>query len=185
MGRLLIAMFFLASCARTPEAVVETAPERVVSLGDPGLRTRGDLLLQNGKPFSGILVEREPGQLQTRTPYLAGRRHGTAHAYYPDGTLAYEKRYVRGDREGEHRGFWPDGRPQFVYRYERDLFEGEQIAYHESGARSELRHYREGHEEGRQTTWDPAGKIASNYTFKEGKRYGIVGRFDCISVHEK
>ena len=71
---------------------------------------------------------------------------------------------------------------QFVRRYDHDLLEGEQAAFFEDGAPAELRHYRDGREEGQQRVYDRKGTVIGNYTFVTGRRYGIVGRFDCISV---
>lgn len=152
--------------------------------GEPRLRDVAGILHRDDAPFSGYVVERAGDRVLSRTPYLEGRRHGRATAYYPGGERRFEKEFRAGNREGTHRGWWPSGALQFVYRYEADLFEGEQIGYYKTGARAELRHYRAGHEEGRQTTWDAEGGVAANYTFKDGRRYGIVGRFDCVSVHE-
>ena len=72
---------------------------------------------------------------------------------------------------------------QFVYRYLHDVFDGEQVAYYKNGVRSELRHYRAGQEEGTQQIWDGQARLTTNYTVKEGRRYGLVGRFDCVTVH--
>ena len=147
------------------------------------LADRSGVLLRGGSPFTGYLIERADQQLFRKTPYQRGKRHGLAAAWYPDGRLAYEKWFRKGNREGIHKGYWPSGQLQFVYRYKDDLFEGEQLGFYKTGQRSELRHYRHGYEEGSQSTWDGDGRLSSNYTVKEGKRYGIVGRFDCVSVH--
>lgn len=159
------------------------APEQTIEQGDPTLHDRNGVLLHGDTLFSGTLIERADLQLFRKTPYQHGKRHGQALAWYPSGRLAYQKRFRKGDREGTHTGFWPSGQPQFVYRYEHDLFEGEQVSYYKTGQRAELRHYRHGYEEGQQSAWDGEGRLISNYTVKEGKRYGIVGRFDCVSVH--
>jgi len=157
--------------------------EQTVEQGDRALHDRNGVLLHGNTPFSGTLIERADLQLFRKTPYQHGKRHGQALAWYPSGRLAYQKRFRKGDREGTHTGFWPSGQLQFVYRYEHDLFEGEQVSYYKTGQRAELRHYRRGYEEGQQSAWDGEGRLISNYTVKEGKRYGIVGRFDCVSVH--
>ncbi len=165
--------------------VEQAIPNRTVDAATPGLRDLGGILQHDGAPFSGYVVEKAGSQVLARTPYLEGRRHGRARAYYPTGARRFEKLFVEGNREGTHHGWWANGELRFVYHYEQDLFEGEQRGYHESGAKAELRNYRAGHEEGRQTLWDAEGAVAANYTFKDGRRYGIVGRFDCVSVHEK
>jgi antitoxin component YwqK of YwqJK toxin-antitoxin module len=153
-----------------------------VSKGDPELRSKNGFVTYRGRSFSGYVVEHEGGRLLSRSPHAQGKEHGLVEAWYPDGSLRYQKLYRAGHREGTHRGFWPGGKPQFIYHYERDLFEGEQIAFYKNGVRSELRHYRNGREEGQQQFYDGEGRIIANYTFKHGRRYGIVGRFDCVSM---
>ena len=69
-----------------------------------------------------------------------------------------------------------------MHHYKDDLLEGEQVSFHENGREAELRHYRGGREEGLQRLRDPEGRVLANYTFRRGRRYGIVGRFDCISM---
>ena len=181
LGALALGLSLLAAGA----GCEPSSPERTVPASDPALRDRNGVLELRGAPFSGWVTEGgAEAPLVGRTPYLHGLRHGRATARYQNGALAYEKLFRHGLREGVHRGFWPDGKPQFVYRYEKDLFAGEQVAYYRNGARAELRHYRDGREEGQQTQWDGEGRVQANYVFRDGKRYGIVGRFDCVTVHE-
>jgi antitoxin component YwqK of YwqJK toxin-antitoxin module len=154
----------------------------VIAKGAPGVAEVNGVLLHGGEPFSGVVVEQEGGRLLSRTPYRDGKEHGVAEAFYPQGGLRYRKLYRSGRREGTHHGFWPSGQAQFIRRYNRDLLDGEQAAFFETGMPAELREYRDGREEGRQRWYDRRGALVSNYTFKNGRRYGIVGRFDCISV---
>jgi len=177
LATLALALPLTAADARPP------LPE--LDLRDPSLHYRGDVLLRGEEPFAGFVVERGlAGEVVSRTPYEAGRRHGLARGFHPGGAPAFERTFAGGEREGTHRGTWPNGRPQFVYHYAKDVFDGEQVGYHENGVRAELRHFVAGHEEGQQTTWDSEGRVGVNYTFKGGKRYGIVGRLDCVTVHE-
>lgn len=150
--------------------------------GDPALRTVNGVLLYAGAPLTGSVIERSD-VLFRKTPFRKGLRHGEAQAWHPSGRLAYRRLFRYGQREGIHKGYWPSGQLQFEYRYVNDLFEGEQVGYYKTGQRAELRHYRKGQEEGVQKTWDAEGRLTSNYTVKEGRRYGLVGRFDCVSVH--
>lgn len=160
-----------------PEVSGETIARDAADLAN----VRGVLVL-HGKPFSGFVVERQGDRLLSRTPYFRGKEQGTVEAWYPDGSVRYRRLYHLGHREGTHEGFWPNGQPQSIYRYEDDLFEGEQVAFYKNGVQSERRHYREGHEDGPQQFYDGQGRLVSNYTFKNGRRYGIVGRSDCVSM---
>lgn len=160
-------------------------PPVVVREGDPALETLGDRLLLRGQPFSGYVEERAGTRLLSRVPYREGRAHGRAVSFHPNGTLRAERFYRNGNKEGTHRGYWENGQIQFIYRYKRDLFDGEQVGFYRTGARAELRQYKNGYEDGRQSTWDAEGRLESNYVFRNGRRYGIVGRFDCVSVHDR
>lgn len=159
---------------------VRSVPDIEVDRGS--LTMVGAVLYRHGTPFSGYAVARQAGRIVSRTPLLEGREHGRAVAWYPNGAKRFEKHYVHGNREGTHRGWWDNGRPQFVYRYVGDLFEGEQVAFYRNGVRSELRHYTNGREEGQQRFWNDAGRVVANYAMVNGKRYGIVGRRDCVPV---
>ena len=150
----------------------------------PDLRDVNGVLLRGGEPLAGEVVERLGDRLLSRTPYVGGKEHGVVEAWYPDGTLRHRKLYRFGHRQGTHVGFWPDGSVQFVHHYKDDLFEGEQVAFYKNGVPAELRRYHLGREEGQQRFFDGTGKLIGNYAFKDGKRYGIVGRFDCISMVE-
>lgn len=160
------------------------AAEGLIAEETPGLRNVQGVLIHRGKPYSGHVIKREGERIVARTPYVQGKQHGLVEAWYPDGSLRHRRLYLRGHREGTHHGYWPDGSVQFVHHYSDDLFEGEQVAYYKNGVQSELRHYRAGHEDGQQRFYDGSGRLIANYTFRKGKRYGIVGRFDCISMGE-
>jgi antitoxin component YwqK of YwqJK toxin-antitoxin module len=149
------------------------------------LRMVGAVLLLDGTPFSGYAIEHEGSTLRRRTPLLDGREHGLAEAWYPNGVRRYARTYVNGLREGVHYGFWSDGGLQFAYRYENGLNEGEQVAYYRNGVRSESLHFHEGREEGSQRTWNGEGRLTSNYSIVNGRRYGLVGRMDCVSVRSE
>lgn len=144
---------------------------------------RSGRLLWHGQAFSGDVIDHSDPRYVQRTSYRNGLRHGLAQAWYGDGSLAYQRRFADGLRQGEHVGFWPGGWPQFRFRYIDDLFEGEQASYYKNGMPLELRHYRAGQEVGRQQIWAASGELSSNYIVKEGRRYGLVGSVDCVTVH--
>lgn len=164
-------------------AVVEAvAPETTLDSSTPGLENRNGVLYVQGQPYSGFLAEREFDGSSSRTPYVDGRRHGLAQGRYRGGQLAWQRAFRLGLRQGVANGWWPNGQLQFRRHYRSDVFEGEQWAWYESGAQFEVRRYIAGREEGRQTAWAEDGRVVANYVFKDGRRYGIVGRFDCVTV---
>lgn len=163
--------------ARGPEV-----PDVTIAHDTPGLRSVNGVLLVGRAPFSGHVEQRDGDRLVARTPYLRGKQHGVVEGWYGDGGLRHRRIYRDGRREGTHHGYWPDGSPQFVYHYQHDLFEGEQVAFYKNGVEAERRHYREGREDGQQRFYDGGGRLIGNYTFRNGRRYGIVGRLDCVSM---
>lgn len=169
-------------CSGPSAAGRSPVPDDALARDTPGLALVGGVLRYHGRPFSGHVVEHDGDSLRSLTPYVDGKQHGVVQGWYPDGSPSYRRIYRRGHREGTHHGFWPDGSPQFVYHYAHDLFEGEQVAFYKNGVQAELRHYSEGREDGQQKFYDGTGRLIGNYTFRNGKRYGIVGRFDCVSM---
>jgi hypothetical protein len=161
----------------------EIVPSVVLDASDPGLRDANGVLLWRGSPWSGQVQEHAGPRVTRTTGYLDGLRHGDMRVWHANGTLAQQRFFRHGKREGVHRGWWPNGRLQFVRQYHHDEYDGEQQAFYETGAAFETRHYRDGHEDGQQTQWTASGRVLANYVFKGGKRYGIVGRFDCVTVH--
>ena len=41
---------------------------------------------------------------------------------------------------------------------------------------------KQGYEEGKQKFWNEEGRVINNFTVKNGKLYGVIGRYDCMSV---
>lgn len=156
--------------------------QNVADSASAALHRVGAVLMNGDVAYSGWVEVREASHVLAKTPFDGGLESGIAQAWYHNGALRFSKLYRHGKREGQHRGYWPNGQLQFVYNYANDVFEGEQQAFHESGKHAELSHYVGGHEEGQQQRWDQNGQLQSNYTFKDGRRYGLVGRFDCVST---
>ncbi|HEV8550883.1 MAG TPA: hypothetical protein VGQ57_17675 [Polyangiaceae bacterium] len=76
-----------------------------------------------GKPFTGVVVERDAGN-ETRWQYVEGRRHGEYREVDANGLVRAEGRYVEGLPSGERRDFGPDGALRAFHRYgERGVLE--------------------------------------------------------------
>lgn len=157
-------------------------PPLQVDAADGELRRQGALQLWRGEPLSGWLVLRAGGQMRERTPYWQGRREGLAEAWHSNGQRAYARLYRGDKRTGVHRGWWPNGQLQFERRYVNDQFEGTQRAWFENGVLFEVGQFANGREEGRQSQYAEDGKLIANYVVRDGRRYGVVGRFDCTTV---
>lgn len=160
-------------------------PATETTLGVSVLR-KGGSLFSNGEPFSGYLLEHyDDGAVKSRTGYMKGKAEGWAYGFYNNRDTAWKRYYKNGKKQDVHYGWWQNRKPQFIYRYTRDMFEGEQVSYYANGRLAQIQHYKDGHEEGTQQSWSQAGKLTSNYTVKNGRRYGIIGRTDCVSVYKR
>jgi hypothetical protein len=68
------------------------------------------LFLLNGRPFSGVTIDRgSDGQKVCEVPFVNGREHGIARSWYPDGRLKGESPYKNGMLHGTRREFYEDG----------------------------------------------------------------------------
>jgi antitoxin component YwqK of YwqJK toxin-antitoxin module len=145
-------------------------------------RARGRVTL-DGAAYSGFVVEHHAdGSLASRAGYVDGLAQGWHQAWYPTGQLRHRKYYEAGKREGEHLGWRANGELEFRRHYLADLSHGKQEFFQIGNRLVEEKHFEFGHEEGRQRGWKAEGELVMNYTVKHGKRYGIVGRNDCVSV---
>jgi len=69
------------------------------------------LMVWNGKPFTGIAVEFFPdGTLQSEVPHVDGVRHGLVRTWYPSGRLMEEKNLWQGGLHGYKRSWDEQGR---------------------------------------------------------------------------
>jgi hypothetical protein len=159
---------------------------REVSAGEIE-HARGRVTL-DGAPYSGFVVEHHAdGSLASRALYVDGLAEGWHEAWHPGrpgspAQLRHRKYYEAGKREGEHLGWRANGELEFRRHYLADLSHGKQEFFQIGNRLVEEKHFEYGHEEGRQRGWNADGELVMNYTVKHGKRYGIVGRNDCVSV---
>jgi antitoxin component YwqK of YwqJK toxin-antitoxin module len=160
-------------------------PEIAVISSDHDLRQSNGVWQYHGVNFSGYIVEKNGLSVISKIPVLHGREHGTALGWYKNGKKKYERNYMHGDREGYHWGWYENNRVAFEYKFHQDQFDGDQKTYFESGHIWQWLHYVNGYEEGKQKSWNDSGRVINNFTVKNGKLYGVIGRYDCMSVIKK
>jgi hypothetical protein len=158
------------------------APAVFVNRLDSALHNNNGTWAYEGKVFSGYVLEKESAKLLSKTPIVQGKENGWAYAWYPSGKKSYSKFFVNGDREGTHRGWWENDSLRFENHFIHDKFEGRQASFYPNGQKWEERYYLHGYEEGTQRAWNQQGTMVTNFTVKKGKVYGVIGRFDCMSV---
>lgn len=155
------------------------------------LKSEASLRNQNGtwhyqdKVFSGYILDILHGDTLAKLPIVAGKEHGLAQGWYASGRKKYECHYAQGKREGKHTGWHENDTLSYAYFFKDDLYEGVQRTYFKNGKRWQELYFAAGREEGKQKTWNEEGRVINNFTVKKGKLYGVVGRYDCMSVQHK
>ena len=155
-------------------------PRVEVAAADVRLSERGGVRSFDGRPFSGLVVERDSARVvRSVKPYLDGRLHGTMRAWYADGARELERPYRRGVKVGRHVGFWPEGTRRFEYEFVGGESHGVARDWFADGTLFKEFHYRNGREAGSQRMWYEDGSIRANYVMRDGRRYGLMGSKAC------
>ena len=173
---------FTGSCGEGDTGIQDSTevPDYVVLATDSGIAHRGGLLYYHDSLFSGYLVEHyDQNAEKSRTPYLSGKKHGRAEAWYPDGMKMDERTWVNGLKEGEHRGWWEDGTPRYLYHFKNGQHEGSAQEWYADGILYRDFNYVKGQEEGAQMMWNADGTIKANYVIRDGRRFGSIGAKPC------
>lgn len=190
-------VFFFGACSNTKEenfapntlltaevktVHVEKVPDIFVNKTDPDLKNRNGVWWWKGDMFSGYIITKEHDVLVEQIPVLKGKENGVWRQWYSSGKKKSEQLYLDGNREGMHTGWWENGSLRFTSYFVHDNFHGEQLTFFKNGKKWTERHYENGYEEGTQRAWNYEGRMVTNFTIKKGKLYGVIGRFDCMSV---
>lgn len=170
--------FFLSSGIQLP-------PQVFVVNSDPQLKNINGTWMYHNEEFNGYIVEKDSGVVSAKLPVLNGKENGIAYGWFKNGQKKYEFGYEDGNREGYHKSWYDNGTLAFCYFFHDDKYEGEQRTYYKSGHLWQSLNYVEGYEEGKQISKNDSGRVVNNFTIKNGKLYGVVGRFDCMSVHKE
>jgi antitoxin component YwqK of YwqJK toxin-antitoxin module len=167
------------------DTVVIRPKEFQVVSTDPLLKNINSFWLYNKDTLSGYIVELDGDKVVSKIPVIKGKEHGWALGWYADGKKKFKRFYCRGKREYHHIGWYNNGALGFDLFFSDDKYEGVQRSYHSNGKLKQEISYRKGYEEGLQKIWNEQGRLVTNFTIKNGKLYGVVGRFDCVSVMAK
>ena len=147
-------------------------------------RNQGQLFYMN-QLFSGIqFAVFTNGDTARITHFKEGKEQGSSKVWYENGQLAEQRFYNKGKKEGIHRAWWLDGKPRFEYHFKNDEHHEVQRDWFPNGRLAEVFHYQNGHEEGPQQMWFDDGTLKANYVIKDGRRYGLPGVKNCVSVVE-
>lgn len=153
----------------------------VIDVGAADVAQHGGVWRLAGRPFSGLLLERDPsGVVRMAVPLVEGLPDGREWRWYDDGSLESVRQYANGHKVGFHRGWWRGGRRQFEADLRDDGFHGRYRAWHAHGRLSDVRTFVEGREDGVQQSWTADGVLFLNYEVRNGRRYGMVNAKPCM-----
>jgi antitoxin component YwqK of YwqJK toxin-antitoxin module len=182
---LLILGLLAASCQSKTDRQMQLPPDLMVMFKDPNLHNANGTWMYKGSKFNGYIIEKSNSTLTAKLPVIDGKTNGIAYGWYKNGSKKSEQHFLNGDREGTDKSWHENGRLAFKNFFQNDKYEGVQKAYYPSGHRFQILNYKNGYEEGRQKSWSDDGRVINNFTVKKGKLYGVVGRYDCMSVIKK
>lgn len=187
MKKLLYYIIILAAtaCTRQRDAAANLPPETYINSTDTALHNVNGTWFLGQAAFSGFITEHQDGALIAKLPVVNGRENGTAYGWYVSGHPKYQRGFLNGNREGEHRGWYENGTVAFEFTFHNDKYEGIQRTFFENGQPWQTLNYLQGREEGKQKSWNDSGRVVNNFTVKNGKLYGVIGRYDCMSVNKK
>ena len=179
----LFCVLLLGLYAPSANPVLYLPPQVLVQSTDHQLDNANGTWLYGGRPFNGYILEKDHHALLGKMPIIAGKEHGIAQGWYTTGQRKFERGFLKGNREGIHRGWYPNGTLAFIHFFRADKFEEQQKTFFENGRPWQSLHYVKGYEEGKQQSWNESGRLINNFTVKNGKLYGVIGRYDCMSVY--
>ncbi len=185
MKGFLLVILFIISCRETNHSLNPKIQYLTIESSDTSLHNINGNWIVKGRPYNGYIIEKKEGKLIAKLLINEGKENGVAHGWYPNGKKKYERNFQGGKREGIQKGWYENDSLSFQYFFKNDLFEGEQLTFFENGKPWQSLHYVKGYEDGKQKSWNDSGRVINNFTIKNGRLYGVIGRFDCMSVYKK
>jgi antitoxin component YwqK of YwqJK toxin-antitoxin module len=180
----LLSLVLFLGCTGPGERI-KTPPDVFIESTDTALHNLNASWYTKGARFNGYIIEKAGNKMVSKLPILDGKENGWAYGWYNSGKPKFKRYYVNGNREGRHTGWYENGRLSFELSFHNDKYEGMQKTFFKSGNLWQALSYVSGYEEGRQKTWSDSGRVINNFTVKNGKLYGVIGRYDCMSVMQK
>jgi antitoxin component YwqK of YwqJK toxin-antitoxin module len=188
MKNIFFCFFFaraITSCTSLSEQTTRLPPDVFTEKTDTSLRNENGIWMLSGQKYNGYIVEKDSNILVAKLPIIDGKENGLALGWYKNGKKRYELNFLHGNRDGTHKGWHPNDTLSFSYFFHEDKYEGEQNTYFPSGHRFQCLNYVNGYEDGKQKSWNDSLRVINNFTVKNGKLYGVIGRYDCMSVIKK
>ncbi len=157
--------------------------ENYILCADPGLSSKGELILYKNRPFTGIIyaMYSVKDTLFYET-YKEGLLQGPSKKWYPNQKPSEELFFNNGYYDGLQRGWWENERNRFLTRYRNKQLEGLSEFWYPSGMRKRNNYYKNGKEEGIQTQWGIDGRPHLSYEIKNGSIITIFRTKNCVYV---
>ncbi len=184
----LIFLFFI-SCNQKQsgqeELLIKIPPEIFISTTDTALHNNNGTWFYKNQKANVYILEKKGNALIAKLPVIDGKENGIAYGWFETREKRYERSFKNGDRDGPHKIWYRNGQLAGLSFFKKDKLKGEQKTFFESGNLWQSLNYVNGYEEGKQKTWNDSGRVINNFTVKNGKLYGVIGRYDCMSVMQK
>ena len=105
-----------------------------------------------------LLSYDEKGMLRRITPFVNGKKDGTAQKFDSAGNLTAEINYTNGYKEGYATGYFPNNNPAFLKKYIKGKVEGTMNCYFPDGKIAAQFFYKNGLKEGKAVVNSPIQK---------------------------
>jgi antitoxin component YwqK of YwqJK toxin-antitoxin module len=149
------------------------------------LKSSKGVWLDNGKPFTGILIGFSNfGDTTAISCFKNGLEDGEWRTFYDRNKLQSIRHYSRGRKVGALTKWHENGQLSIKANFVDDEYNGVLQEWDTDGQLLRALTYVNGHEVGQQRAWYPNGKVRSNYTVIDGRRYGLLGTKHCINVSD-
>lgn len=142
----------------------------VLEVTDPETKAKVmTVTLKEGLMDGPMIAFTPAGEKKHEVPFVAGKEHGTATYYHPDGAVASKREYKEGQQHGQATWYYPDGTVQMKGQYENDLGTGLWQAFHPNGKIRLAGKYADSKREGEWTTYSEDGEVELVEWYRAGE----------------
>ncbi len=148
-----------------------SAAKSKVELKD--LKLKNEILLLNGVPFEGTVIEKYSSQeLKMEVDCIGGKFEGEYSEYYKNGNLKGLMVFKDGIAEGEFKKFFSSGKIKEKGYFKNGFYQDTIVIYYENGLVKETGKFEEGKKEGVFIKKDSIGNFISKVSYRDDKTSG-------------
>ncbi len=131
-----------------------------------------------GKPYSGVLIDKKGPFLHRKITVKKGYLSGPSTTYFFDGSISSIKEYKAGILHGVAKKYISKDVIQEDFNYVNGKKDGEQLIYYPSGTLSKKLFYRNGNLSGKNQLYYMEGQLRQEFFFNDfGKKDSIWRKF--------